>query len=218
PKRATGCLTVIASGHGKAALVEPSGRFSPLVKALLDRGQSVVGFDPLFVGESVDPSAPALRRPEVLHADAYNPTSAADQMQDLATVLAWARSQPDVREVSLIGQGRAGAQVLIARPRLEGLARTAVDLRGFSEGDGSSPWPAGFDLPGLLQFGGLATAAALAAPAPVWIYGAAPSFDRSWPEKAYALADSSHVLRIDADRPPVEDVAKWIDSGEARGQ
>jgi hypothetical protein len=206
---------VIASPHGKAVLFESDGSVTPLVAGLLGRGQSVVGFDPLFVGESVDPSAPALRGPAVLHADTYNPTLAADQMQDLATVLAWARFQPDVREVSLIGHGRGGPQVLLARPLLQGLARTAVDLHEFSEGDGSAPWPVEIDLPGLLQFGGLKAAAALAAPAPLWVFRAGPSFHRPWPSKAYALADASHVLRVDAGRPSAEDLAKWIDTGAA---
>ena len=71
---------------------------------------------------------PARHRPGTSHFDTYNPSLAADQVQDLATVLAWARTQPDVREVSLIGAGRSGPQVLLARPALEGVARTAIDL------------------------------------------------------------------------------------------
>ncbi len=94
PTEATGRLTVIAHPRGKAGLVTASGDPSPLVSALLKRGQSVVGFDPLFVGESVDPRHPALRRPETAHKDTYNPSLAADRIQDLATVLAWARRSP----------------------------------------------------------------------------------------------------------------------------
>ncbi len=135
-------------------------------------------------------------------------------MQDLATVIAWARSLPDVREVSLIGHGRSGVQVLLARPALEGLARTAVDLDEFDEGDGSAPFPPETDLPGLLQFGGLKAAAALTAPAPLWIDGAGPRFDRRWAEKAYALGDVSHVLRLDGGRVAPGYVVKWIDEGE----
>jgi len=216
PARRTGKLTVIVSPRGKAALVEAEGHPSPLAQALLERGQSVVGYDPLFVGESVDPSSPASRRPETVHGDTYNPSLAADRMQDLATVLAWARSLPEVREVSVIGLGRAGAQVLLARPALKGLARTVVDLHGFSEGDGSTPLPADVDLPGLFQFGGLKTAAALTAPAPLWVVRPGKTFDRAWPEKAYALADVSHLLRIDADRPSPADLARWVDTGESK--
>jgi len=214
PGHPTGRLTVISDPRGKASLVDPAGGWNPLVKALLGRGQTVVGFDPLFVGESVDPAKPAFTRPPTVHLDTYNPSPAADQMQDLATVLAWARSRDGVREVSLVGRGRSGPQALIALPALPGLARTAVDLDGFSEGDGSRDLPAGLDLPGLLQFGGVKAAAALAAPAPVWIFRAGTAFDRTWPEKAYALADSAHALRVDAGRPPPEALARWVDEGE----
>ncbi len=57
----------------------------------------------------------------------------ADQMQDLATVLAWAKAQPDVREVSVIAQDLSGPQVMLARPALSGLARTVVDLSGLPD-------------------------------------------------------------------------------------
>ncbi len=114
-----------------------------------------------------------------MHFETYNPVVAADQMQDLATVVAWARSQPDVREVSLVGQDLSGPQVLLARPVLDGLARTAVELNDLADPQGTGPYPAQIDLPGMYQFGGFNTAAALVAPAPLWIYGASPRFDNS---------------------------------------
>jgi len=214
PAHPSGRLTVIATAQGKERLVTPRGEPIPLVKALLERGQSVVGFDPLLVGESFDPNAPAFHRPSVVHFETYNPALAGDQMQDLATVVAWARSRPDVREVSLVGLGQAGPQVLLARPALEGLARTAVDLHGFDPKDGAVALTAGLDLPGLLQFGGPKAAAALTAPDPLWIQGTSDSFARAWPEKAYALADASPRLRLTREAADPETLAAWIDSGE----
>ena len=213
PKDATGKVTVIASPHGKATLANPHGHAVPLVRALLRRGQSVVAFDPLFVGESADPSSPAARRPATVHYETYNKALAADQMQDLATVSAWARSRPDVREVNIAGLGRAGVQVLLARPSLEGLARTTVDLHEFDPGDGSTPITPDLDLPGLLQFGGVKAASALSAPAPLWVYRTGKAFDRSWPENAYRLADAAAQLKLDASRVEPEALARWIDTG-----
>src|SRR5207302_1407620 len=83
------------------------------------------------------------------------PAPAADQMQDLATVLAWARAQPEIREVSLVAQDAAGYQALVARPALEGLARTVLELAGLPQSRQSDEWPATIDLPGLEQFGGV---------------------------------------------------------------
>jgi hypothetical protein len=167
-----------------------------------------------LVGESLDPSDPVTRRPDTAHFETYNPALAGDQLQDLATVVAWARSQPDIREVSLVGLGMAGPQILLARPALDGVARTAVDLHEFDYGDGSGTLRAGLDLPGVLQFGGLKAAAALAAPAPLWVYRTGTKFAKGWPENAYALADASHVLRLSEGAVRPEDLAKWIDAGD----
>ncbi|WP_165249077.1 alpha/beta hydrolase [Paludisphaera soli] len=214
PARANGRTTVIADDRGKAGLVSPSGELSELARALLERGQTVVGFDPLFVGESIDADRPIAHRPEVVHGPTYNPTVAADQMQDLATVVAWARSQPDVREVSLFASGLAGRQALLARPRLGPLARTVVDLDGGDDEDGAGPLPAQVDLPGVQQFGGLRAAASLAAPAPLRIVRPGPKFARDWPEAAYGKVDAAGMLRFD-DGPVAEaDLARWIDAGE----
>jgi alpha-D-ribose 1-methylphosphonate 5-triphosphate synthase subunit PhnG len=214
PTRATGRLTVIADSTGKAALAAADGKPVALVQALLDAGQSVVGFDSLFVGESLDAGKPAARRPDTAHFDTYNPSVAADQIHDLATVIAWARAQPDVREVNLVGQALAGPQALLARPLLDGLARTVVDLDGWQDADGSGVIPPPLDLPGLNQFGGFKAAAALSAPAPLWIVRAGARFDRSWAESAYELAGSSHTLRFSPDLPAPSAIARWIDRGE----
>ncbi|WP_435015813.1 alpha/beta hydrolase family protein [Tundrisphaera sp. TA3] len=214
PPRADGRVTVVATGRGKAGLIGADGRFSPQVRALLDRGQIVVGYDPFQIGESRDPMDPAEGRPAVKYLTTYNPSLAGDRMQDLATVVAWARSLPDVREVNLVAGGEDGPLALLARPLLGMLGRTAVDLDGFDYGDGSASVPPGLDLPGVLQFGGLKAAAALAAPAPLRITGAGKAFGAAWPERAYALADASGRFRLDCEDAPAEEIAAWIADGD----
>jgi hypothetical protein len=214
PAHPNGRLTIIANPRGKAALATATGEPVPIAKALLSLGQSVVGFDPLFVGESLDPGSPASRRPETGHFETYNPVVAADQMQDLATVVAWARSLPDVLEVSLVGQDLSGPQVLLARPVLEGLARTAIDLKDLPDPQASGPYPAQIDLPGMYQFGGFNAAAALVAPAPLWIYGASAKFNTTFTKTAYGLSEANDVLRIEPREPSVDQLAEWIDQGD----
>jgi hypothetical protein len=214
PTHPSGRLTVIADPRGKSALASCSGEPAALVRALLSFGQSVVGFDPLFVGEACDPDNPVSHRPETEHFETYNPTPAADQMQDLATVLAWARSQPEVREVSLIAQDAAGPQALLARPTLEGLARTLIELKNLPDPQDAGAFPPGLDLPGMFQFGGFKAASALTAPAPLWIVHSSPSFDASWMKSAYEHSGASHVLRIEPRDPSPEEIARWVDRGE----
>jgi dienelactone hydrolase len=213
PEESSGRVTVLFNPHGKAGLVRPDGRPAPLVRALLDRGHQVVGFDPLLVGESADPSRFTARRPDAAHYECYNKALAADRLQDLATVLAWARSHEDARAVNLVGQGRWGVLALLARPALEGISRTAIDLHDFDYGDGSDV-PEDLHLPGVLQFGGPAMAAALCAPAPLWIGRASEGFRAEWPARAYDLAGSPSLLTIDDDRPEVSELAEWLDEGE----
>lgn len=214
PAEATGRVTVIATTRGKAELLDREAPASKLARELIKRGQGVVFFDPFLVGESANSNRIGEGRPRALHFECYNPSIAEDQMQDLATVVAWTRFQPGVREVSLVGFGAAGAQALVARPALQGLARTALDLDDVELGDGSNPLPSGLDLPGLFQFGGLKAAAALTSPAPLWLIEADRSVDRSWPMQAYALDDASGRLKISESRPTAEALARWIDLGE----
>jgi dienelactone hydrolase len=214
PSRASGRLTVLAHSRGKAALATESGEPSELVRALLALGQSVVGFDPLFVGESLDCRKPVARRPETAHFETYNPVVAADQLQDLATVLSWARAQSDVREVSLVGQELSGPQVLLARPLLEGLARTVVELRDLPDAGSAAAYPSALDLPGLYQFGGFKAGAALAAPTQLWMHGESSSSVAAWARSAYALAGAEESLRISTGTLPASRIARWVDTGQ----
>ena len=216
PKRSEktrGALTVVATEHGKVDLATAEGEPSPMVAALLDRGQSVVGFDPLLIGESVDPIHPSSSRPGSTHFDTYNPSLPLDRIEDLATVISWSKALAGVVEVNLVARGQAGVQSLLARPGLNGLGRTVVDLERFTFGDGSTPIPPALDLPGVFQFGGLRAAAALTAPAPLLVVGAGAEFDPSWPNRAYSLVGASSQFRLDRNAPP-EVIARWVDSGE----
>ena len=207
PPKPSGGWTILAESAGKAGLVSASGQPSALVQALLDAGQTVVGFDPIGVGEAFDPAVPT--RKAVVHDETYNPVLAVERMRDLATVLAWCGSRPEARRVALIGRGEAGVLSLLAAPSLVGVSRVAVDLEGFDYGDGSGAVPPGLDLPGVLQLGGLSGAASLCAPRPLWV--ARGSFDTSRVRAAYGLADAAGQLRVEAAEPRA--LARWIASG-----
>jgi len=213
PANPNGRLTVLFTARGKVDLTTPQGQPTPICQALLDRGQSVVGFDPFLVGESHDPLNPSTGRPSVVHFDCYNPTLPADRVQDLATVISWSRSLAGIREVNLVATGSIGPLALLARPRLEGIARTVMDLGGFDFSDPSRPIPTALDLPGLLQFGGLKAAAALTSPAPLWVVNAPEAFRAEWPTRAYALQDSRQ-FKLDRASVEAQQMARWIDQGD----
>lgn len=213
PRNFKNRLTILAHPRGKAGLAGNAGQPTELAKALLARGHGVVAFDPLFVGESLNPRNPVPHRPSTAHFETYNPSRAADQMQDLATVIAWAKSQPDVDLVNLVAQDDSGYQALVARPMLEGLSRTVIELSGMPQSRKPDEWPATIDLPGLEQFGGVKVAAALSAPAPLWLYRHVSALDSSWPRAAYELAGAPRMLRIEQDVPSPDQIARWVDEG-----
>ncbi len=214
PSKPTGRATLVFNTRGKAGLVNADGSFNPVAKALLDRGQTVVGFDPLFAGESFDSRAPMSKRPVVQHTECYNKTVAADQAQDLATVLSWMRTRHELRELHLVALGEGAPLALLARPALSGLGRTLIDLNGFDYGDGSATVPTSLDLPGVLQFGGLKAAAALTSPAPLWVVHAPRGFDQSWPLRSYGLGDAGTMFKLSENGPDADSIARWIDAGE----
>ena len=204
PPKPTGGWTVVADPSGKAGLVGADGQLSSTVKALLDAGQTVVGYDPTGVGEAFDPALPP--RKAVAHEATYNPAAAVERMRDLATVVAWCRSRPEARRVSVAARGEAGVLALLAGPSLPGVSRLAVDLEGFDLGDGSTPVPPGVDLPGALQFGGLPGAASLVAPRPLWL--SRPGFDTSRVRAAYAVEGAEAQLRLGPTAPAP--LAEWL--------
>src|SRR5262249_55278866 len=65
PRRFKNRLTILAHPRGKAALAGAANQPSELARAFLATGHAVVAFDPLFVGESLDPRKPEQHRPEV---------------------------------------------------------------------------------------------------------------------------------------------------------
>jgi hypothetical protein len=210
----SGTDVILMHPRGKAGLTEDSGKPTPLVEALLKRGHRVVGFDPLFVGESFDPEAPATRGPKTDHALCYNPSLAEEHLRDLAAVLKWSVDDESSRATHLLGLEGAGPLALLVRPGRDGIGRTSVDLSGFDYGDGSGDVPASSDLPGVCQFGGLAMAAALAAPEPLWIQRPGDAFRTAWPEAAYALSGSRSSLRIQNSAADPDALADWLTTGD----
>src|SRR5581483_5222623 len=114
-------------------------------------------------------------------------------------------------------------QALLARPFLSGLGRTAIDTGRLDYRDGSRTMPAVVDLPGVLQCGGPRAAAALCAPAPLWLSGAGIGidFDRNetapdlgWVGRAYRASGAAKAVRVDRSLVWPGDLAKWLDEGE----
>ena len=164
--------------------------------------------------QSADVSDPRANRPTTSHFETYNKALAADRAQDLATVLGWARQLPTVHQVNLAAVDGAGPIALLSLPLLEGIAHSFIDLGEFDYGDGTADVSTALDLPGVLQFGGLPAAAALASPKLLWISRPGSKDLQQWAESAYSQDGSRNSLRIDDAIVFPDQVVRWLDKTE----
>jgi len=202
--------TLIVHSRGKEALVDVErGEPGPLVSGLLERGQAVMAIDPFLVGEYSSPFDPARREVKGNYFTTFNPTDDALRVQDVLTSLVYLENRRDVNKVNLVGLGNAGSLCLFARGLTENVARTAIDLAEFDpEDDGQ--WRNRVFVPGIRRLGGLRTAAALAAPGPLYICNVTDNFDAKWVAQTYRAAGADQALSVDKSRPSEKALVEWL--------
>ncbi len=200
--------------HSAALVVSSSGTMGgdgavdgPLVAALRKHGEAVLAIDGFGLGDHGPVSVPGQR-----FYTTYNRTLLAEQVQDVLTALAFLRAQPGVRKVNLIGDGAMGPVCLLARALDPTVARAAVDADAFEYGPDRDE-PAERALPGILRFGGLHAAAALAAPAALLLHHTAGVLDPTWAERAYSLEGSPAAFRSTEQQLRSDEVVRWLYDG-----
>src|SRR5439155_179207 len=108
-------------------------------------------------------------------------------------------SRRGIRRLNLIGDGALGPACLLARALDAKVARTVVDADRF-EYVIDREVPTDRVLPGILRFGGLRAAAALAAPGALLLHHTGGTLDPAWARQAYELAGHPGALRTSAER------------------
>lgn len=208
PNRATGVSVVVADEAGIAGILGADGQPKPVVKALLAKGTTVYAYDPLFVGAAFDPATGRTTRPDTAHYSCYNKSLTQDRLQDLANVVALAKSRRDTRAVHLAGFGAAAEHVLWARPSLSGLGRTYVDLAGANEPLGTQL------LVGSAQAGGLTGAAQAISPGILKVERTGPkAVSAEIVGRAYDLEGVPSNVSVTDDSKPAssgESIASWL--------
>jgi dienelactone hydrolase len=147
--------------------------FGPLCQELLASGRPVLMIDAFLTGAYQSPLGITGRPVSERHFATYNQVDVAWRVQDVVTG-AVALSRLTGREaIDVVGGGDAGLWCLLARPFLSALVRRLVaDLESFDWTD-EAEYMRRLCLPHLLRLGGLATAVALAAPAPLFLQNTA---------------------------------------------
>ncbi|MCS6861018.1 MAG: acetylxylan esterase [Abditibacteriales bacterium] len=197
--------TLVVHARGKAALLDMNGAPNGLLKGLLRQGHIVLAIDCFGTGESQG------QRKEVNFFATYNRTDLAERVQDILTALVYLKNRFDVseRRVNLIGLDKAGLWCLLARGLMPDVARAVIDAAQF---DSTSDEAFVQDLyaPSLRRAGDVRTAAALAAPRPLFLHNTGSAFRTQWIADVYRAVRSEKNLRIERNEAGERKILRWL--------
>jgi hypothetical protein len=214
----TGMLSPAFKGDTVVVWVHPDGRNSlvaadrPAAAALpiLASGAAVLAPDVLGVGEAVPAKPVPVNATYAGYTFGYNLPRLAEQVRDILTTVAFARTILKARRVLLVGWGAMGPAVLLARSVAgEAVARTAADLNRFRF-DLVTTTSDPMMLPGAVKYGGLGAVLALAAPADVFVHNHAGTGIGLLAEGSYAAAGAAQKLVRHQDKQDDAAVVRWL--------
>jgi hypothetical protein len=169
---------------------EPSSRqkANGLEQNYLEQGRLVFTLHPYPEGDSFVPPE------DVRHWTTYNPMPAAIRVEQIRQAISQIRGRGDVLAIDLLGLGKAGAWVLLARALEDGIGHTDVEF----------PFVVSDDLferelfvPLIRKAGDFKTAAVLTVPGALTIRGLRDDDLRSWLDRVYRAAGARDMLRLE---------------------
>jgi hypothetical protein len=209
-KKFNGTAVVWIDPEGKKTLLDRDGKFAAAAKKLLDAGCAVVAPDVFGTGELALERPVAVNERMAGYTFGYNRPLLSQRVHDVLTAVGFARKQEGVKTVSLLGRGKAGPWVLLARGLCgEEVARTAADADRFRF-ENVREMNDEMMLPGALKYGGLPGLAALAAPGKVLVHDVRGSGLGGAMKEAYAAAGAAKNVEHVAERMPDEKVVAWL--------
>jgi len=194
---------------GNAALLAAAARPGSLVEELLGRGFVLLSIDPLLVGEHRLPEGNPPRGEGVQYFTTYNRTDTAERVQDILTALAYLKQQTNCPNPALVGQGDGGLWCLLARALATPTPPAALELPGFDL-DSDEAYVTRLFVPGLRRAGGLETAAALGAPAPLLLHNLGDEAPPAGLSELYAGLDARQALSVRKTRARSARIADFV--------
>ncbi|MFO0795898.1 MAG: CocE/NonD family hydrolase [Gemmataceae bacterium] len=213
-----GMLTPGFRGETVVVWVHPDGKSSlvaanrPAAAALpvLAAGAAVLAPDVLGVGEATPAKPVPVDAKFAGYTFGYNLPRLAEQVRDVLTTVAFARTVLKARRVLLVGWGAMGPAVALARSVAgDAVARTAADLNRFRF-DSITATSDPMLLPGAVKYGGLGAALALAAPADVFVHNHTDTGIGRLAEGAYDAAGAKDKLVRHAEKQDDAAVVRWL--------
>jgi hypothetical protein len=201
PESPNGTVVLWLDGQGKSHLFGDDGKPKPVVRKLLDAGNSVVSVDLFLTGEFLEPGKPAHRlkinRKNAGLTFAYNRPLISNRVHDVLTAVAALRKNEQVRKIRLVGTGDAGPCALLAAALLhDQLTDVIADARDVDYEKIPAATDAAF-LPGALKYGGLGGLVGLAAPTALDVFGTegVPAEELATLSKVYRAAGGQLATR-----------------------
>ena len=223
PKQGRPHTVIWADPQGKNGLyarTEQGGyRLAPAIQKLLSRGVTVIGADLLFQGEFLTDDQAVTRtrkvsnpREAAAYSFGYNYTLFAQRVQDLLSVIQYARNHiRGLERLDLVGQTGAGPLAAAAKAQAgPAIQRLAIDAGGFRFAKVTDIHDINF-LPGGAKYGDLPGMLALGAPGKLRLAGEgteAPALLK----QVYQLAGAPQNVTLTQADPKwdAEAVADWL--------
>lgn len=184
-------VTATANASAVVLVAPPGYTVEPVVKALRQTGQRVFQVE-VFGGYS---NPADLEKYKFI--STYNRTPAANRVQDILTVLAFAEQElakAGTPRLTLVGLDDAGLWALLARALAPRLAQTIADVNGF-DSTSDAAFLAKLPIPGLRRAGDFSTAVALAPFTPLVLHNTANKFQTATLAQLYQRFGQATDLR-----------------------
>jgi dienelactone hydrolase len=179
------------------------------IDRLLSKNTMVYLVNPFRV-EGAQAKAPPVDKGFAGYTFGYNRPLVAERVHDILTAVAWVKGGQGVKSVHLVGFGKAGPWVALARGLCgDAVQRTAVDAHGFRF-EQITDVNDEMMLPGGLRYGGLMTLAALAAPHDLLLHNTAKCGPATFLTGAYEAAGAADRLQRSENAMAPADVVDWL--------
>lgn len=139
----------------------------------------------------------------------YNRTDEANRVQDILTALAYAKKQFGGARLSVVAQGEAGAQALLARGLAPQIERMAIDAGQFNT-ESEEEFLRRMPIPGLRRAGDFITAVTIAPHTPLLIHNTSNQFRTERMAEVYRQFGRAADFKTQANKITDVELIKWL--------
>jgi hypothetical protein len=203
--------TVVEWVHpeGKASLFH-DGKLVPAAQKIIDRKAAIFAPDVFLTGEFGDAKPMPVNKDYAGYTFGYNRPLLANRVHDILTAVAMVKGHEKTTKVHLVGFGKAGPWVLLARGLCGGaVARTAADVNQFNFLKVRTTTDE-MMLPGALKYGNLSALTALSAPGELYFHNNRASGIGKYVKAAYESAGKADGYQHLGDKVEPEKVVEWL--------